>query len=155
MSLSPQVTSSLPFPINHLSCKLTDPHHQHIPCSITSTQPEVCIVKYTPTVHGPHQLRIIVKETEIEGSPFTVYVLLSPEMRGVVQHTHTGINRPRGVAMSRSGEVVVSEYWNHCISRLDHLGLKDPAQDSSSILVMWTSHPTTTFLLPMKSMAEF
>ena len=108
--------SSLPFPIKHLSCQLTDPHHQHIHCSITSTQPGVCTVKYTPTLHGPHQLRITFKDTEIAGSPFTIRVLPSLEMRGVVQHTITGIDRPSDVAVSKSGEVVVCEYRNHCIS---------------------------------------
>ena len=79
LSISSHNASSLPFPIKHLSCQLTDPHHEQIHCSITSTQPGVCTVKYTPTLHGPHQLRITIRDTDIPGSHFTVHVLPSPE----------------------------------------------------------------------------
>ena len=116
LSLSSQVTSSLLFPVKHLSCQLIDPHHQHIHCSITSTQPGVCTVKYTPTLGGPHQLRITIRDTEIVGSPFTIRVLPPPEMKGVVQHTIPTVQRPWGVAVSKSGNVVVSEYNRCCIS---------------------------------------
>ena len=116
LSFSYLVSSSLPFPIKHTSCQLTDPHRQHIHCSITSTQPGVCTVKYTPTVYGSHQLRITIRDTEIAGSPFTVHVLPSPEMRGAVRYTITGVESPYGVAVSKSGEVVVNSFHSHCIS---------------------------------------
>ena len=124
LHFSSQTASSLPFFFEHLSCQLTDPHQQNIHCSTTSTQPGVCTVKYTPIVRGPHQLRITIRGTEIPGNPFTVRVLPSLEMRGVVQHTITGINRPWGVAVSKSGEVVVSEYFSHCISVYSREGKK-------------------------------
>ena len=113
LSLSSKIASLLPFFFKHLSCQLTDPHHQHIHCSIiTCTQPWVFIVKYTPTTRGPHQLRITINGTEITRSPFTVHVLPSLEM----QHSISGLNRPYGVAVSKSGEVVVSEHTGHRIS---------------------------------------
>ena len=124
LNLSSQTASSLHFPIKHLSCQLTDPHQHNIHCSITSTQPGVCTVKYRPTLRGPHQLRITIRDTEIAGSPFTVCVLPSPQMRGVVQHTITQINGPYGVAVSKSGEVVVSEHNSHCISVYSREGEK-------------------------------
>ena len=124
LNVSSHNASSLPFFIKHLSCQLIGPHHQHIHCSITSTQPGVCTVKYTPTLDGPHQLRITISNTEIAGSPFTVHVLPSPEMMGVVQHTITGINRPWGTVVTKSGEVVVSEYYDHCISVYSREGKK-------------------------------
>ena len=113
---SPSATSSIPFPIEQLCCQLTDPHHQHIHCSITSTQPGMCTVKYTPTLPGPHQLKITIRGTEIPGSPFTVNVLPSSEIIGVVKHTISRLVRPYGVTVSKSGEVVVSESYGHCIS---------------------------------------
>ena len=126
LSLSSKTASSLLFVglFKHLSCQLTDPHHQHIHCSITSTQPGVCTLKYTPTVRGPHQLRITIRNIEILGSPFTVRVLPSLEMRGVVQHIITGINKPWGVAVSKRGDLVVSEHNNHCISVYSREGKK-------------------------------
>ena len=111
---SSQTSIPLPFPVKQLSCQLTDPRHQRVPCSITSTQPGVCTVTYTPTLLGPHQLRIAINETDIPGSPFTLHVLPSPEMRGVVQRTITGVSSPCDVAVSKSGEVVVIEHNNRC-----------------------------------------
>ena len=109
--------SSLPSPlVDQLSCQLTDPNSQHVECSITSTQPGIATVSYTPTLRGAHQLKITVGDTDIPGSPFTVRVLPSLEMRGVPINTITGVHRPSGVAVSESGEVVVSEYSDHCIS---------------------------------------
>ena len=70
LSLSSQATLTLPCPIKHLSCQLTDPHHQHIHCSITSTQPGVCTVKYTPTLGGPHQLGITIRDSRQPLHPF-------------------------------------------------------------------------------------
>ena len=116
LSLSSQTTLPLPFQLcNHLFCQLTDPHHQHTHYSITSTQPDVCTVKYAPTLGGTHQLRITIRDDDISDSPLTAQVLPSPEMVAV-QHTITGLNRPWGVAVSKSGEVVVSENNDHCIS---------------------------------------
>ena len=104
---SSQTSTPIPFPIKQLSCQLTDPQHQRVPCS-------VCTVTYTPTLRGRHQLRITINETDIPGSPFTLHVLPSPEMRGVVQRTITGVSKPCDVAVSKSGEVVVYESSSCC-----------------------------------------
>ena len=92
LSVSSQYTSSLPFPLDQLSCQLTDPNSQHVECSITSTQPGRITVSYTPTLCGAHQLKISVEDTEIPGSPFTVHVLPSLEKRGMPINTITGVN---------------------------------------------------------------
>ena len=107
--LSVSSNLSLPFPLDQLSCQLTDPNFQHVECSITSTQPGIATVSYTPTLRGAHQLMITVGDTNIPGSPFTVHVLPSLEMRGVPINTITGVHSPWGVAVSERGEVVVSE----------------------------------------------
>ena len=123
LNISSQDTLLLPFPIEQLSCQLTNPRSQRVPCNITHTQPGVCTLTFTPVLLGPHQLKITIRDTDIPGSPFTIRVLSSsammrmvPENRGVVQGTIHGVNRPYGVAVNNSGEVVVSEYWNHRIS---------------------------------------
>ena len=88
--------SSLPFPLDQLSCKLTDPNSQHVECNITPTQPNMATVSYTPTLRGAHQLKITVGDTDIPGSPFTV-VDYPPKM--------TGVPSPWGVAVSsKSGK---------------------------------------------------
>ena len=115
LSVPSVVISSLPSPlVDQLSCQLTDPNSQHVECSITSTQPGMATVSYTPTLRGAHLLKITVRDTDIPGSLFTIHVLPSLEMRGVPINTITGVRRPLDVAVSESGEVVVCE--QHCIS---------------------------------------
>ena len=110
----------LPFPIEQLSCQLTNSKSQHVPCNITHTQPGVYTLTFSPVLLGPHQLKISIRDTDIPGSPFTIRVLSSammrmvPENRGVVYDTIHGVQHPYGVAVSNSGEVVVSR--SHCIS---------------------------------------
>ena len=101
--------------LGQLSCQLTDPLNEQVPCSITSTQPGVCTVMYTPTIRGPHQLRIKIKDTDIQGSPFRVSVLPEAD-RVVMQHTITKVKDPQRVAVSKSGEVVVCHELGRCIS---------------------------------------
>ena len=113
---------SLPFSIEQLSCQLTNTKSQRVPCHITHTQPGVCTLTFTPILLGSHQLKITIRDTDIPGSPFTICVLSSammgmvPENRGVVQDTIWGMNKPYGVAVSKSGEVVVSDCYAHRIS---------------------------------------
>ena len=112
-------------PLDQLSCQLTDPNFQHVECRITSTQPGMATVSYTPMLRGAHQLKITVGDTDIPGSPFTVCVLPSLEKRGVPINTITGVNCPWDVAVSENGKVVVSEYYGgHCISVLSREGKK-------------------------------
>ena len=67
---------------------------------------------------------MLSEEVKIAGNFFTIHVLPSLEMKGVVQHTITGINGPYGVAVSKSGDVMVSEYHSHCIGVYNREGKK-------------------------------
>ena len=117
LSISSQNTQSLPFPIRQLSWQLVNSKSQCVPCNITHTQPGVYTLTFTPVLLGSHQLKITIRDTDIPGSPFTIRVLrMVPGNRGVVQGTIHGVSRPYGVAVSNSGEVVVSEYWKDRIS---------------------------------------
>ena len=111
LSISSQATLSLPFPIDLLSCQLTNPKSQNVPCNITHTQPGVCTLTFTPILLGPHQLKITIRDINIPGSPFTIHV-----DRGMARGTIHGVSKPHGVAVSNSGEVVVSECRTHHIS---------------------------------------
>ena len=124
LSVPSQATLSFPFLLDKLSCQLTDPNSQHVEYSITSTQPGMVTVSYTPTLCGAHQLKITVGDTNIPGSPFTVHVLPSIEMIVVPINTITQVHTPWGVAVSESGEVVVGENVHDCISIFDREGKK-------------------------------
>ena len=56
---------------------------------------------------GVYQLRATIRDTDIPGSPFTIRVPPTPEMRGVLKNIISGLTKPWGVAVSKSGEVVV------------------------------------------------
>ena len=123
LSMSSQGTLLLPFPIEQLFCQLMNPKFQRVPCHITHTQPGVYTLTFTPVLLGPHQLKITIGDTDIPGSPFTIRVVstsammrMLPENRSMVQGTIRGVKYPYGVAVSNSGEVVVSEYHSHRIS---------------------------------------
>ena len=128
LNIFSQDTLSLPFPIDQLSCQLVNPKFQRVPCHITHTQPGVCTLTFTPVLLGPHQLKITIRDTDIPGSPFTIHVQSStmmrhvPEYRGVVQDTIRGVSGPYGVAVSNSGEVVVTEKFHHRISVYNRQG---------------------------------
>ena len=116
--------------LEQLSCQLTDPLNKQVPCSITPTQPGVCTVMYKPTIRGPHQLSIKIKDTDIQGSPYRVNVLPEADS-GVVQDTISKVIDPRSVAVSKSGDVAVthmrrqdSNFWSNHISVFNKKGEK-------------------------------
>ena len=122
VSFPSQSAKPLPFPLEQISCQLTDPWNKQVPCSITPTQPGVCTVMYTPTIRGPHQLSIKIKDTDIQGSPYRVNVLPEADS-GVMQHTISKVKDPRSVAVSKSGDVAVTHtcrqdfnFWSNHIS---------------------------------------
>ena len=150
VSFPSQSAKPLPFPLEQLSCQLTGPLDEQVPCSITSTQPGVCTVMYTPTIRGPHQLRIKINDTDIQGSPYRVKVLPEAD-RGVVQRTITEVERPWSVSVSKSGDVVIchlNDQYRDTISVFNNKGEKNCPL---SVLVaggfMLPSQLTTTFLL--------
>ena len=75
-------------------------------------------ISYQPTLKGRHHLYIQVIENQILGSPFTVAVDLPIEKLGapILTIDIGEMSRPFGVAFSKEGEIVVSQYSRHCIS---------------------------------------
>ena len=105
-----ELTTSSFFPLDTLSCQLTAPGSSEPgECTITPTQSGGCSISYTPAVRGPHQMRITVDGTDISNSPFTIHVYPTPEMRGKQIDTIVGVVNPQGLAVSKSGEVMVCD----------------------------------------------
>ena len=73
-------------------------------------------ISYQPTIKGRHQLHIKVKGQHIRGSPFSVAVKLPLKKLGSPILTIDRVNRPRGVSISKKGEVMVAERFGHCVS---------------------------------------
>ena len=124
----------------HLQTKLGSPYK--IPPSLSLTchlisggasQAIVCDIKevilgkysvsFTPSVHGKHQLKIRVGGINIDGSPFSLNVVPSPEIRGKPVKTMSGFNGPWGVAVDKKEQIIVAE-GNHCITVCDKEGKK-------------------------------
>ena len=65
--------------------------------------------QYTPTVRGRHELIVTVNGQEVAGSPFPVFVSIHPTLLGKPVRVITGVRIPRDVAVSATGNIVVTE----------------------------------------------
>ena len=81
-------------------------------------------ISYQPTVKGKHQLHIKVQGQHIKGSPFRVPVKSPVEKLGTPIRSIGGVSEPRGVAINQKGEVVVAQYYGHCVSVFSPSGEK-------------------------------
>ncbi len=74
-------------------------------------------VSYQPTIKGRHQLLIKIDDQHIKGSPFTLLAIASPdEELGTPILTIVGVEGPWGIALTKTGELIVSEEKKHRIS---------------------------------------
>ena len=70
-----------------------------------------------PVIRGPHYLRVMAGGVDIPESVFSVPVLPpSPETKGQPLHTIQDLKGPTYVAVSREGQVVISEEAAYRIS---------------------------------------
>ena len=93
--------------------------------SVEQIRPNCYQVSYKPTAKGRYLLHVRVNGQEIEGSPFRVDVVRTPdEMVGYPVYVFSNLNGPAGVAVNREGEILVSEGEEHCISVFSPMGEK-------------------------------
>ena len=81
-----------------------------VKCTVDQSGPGEYNIKYTPTVRGRHELTVSVDGQQVEGSPFSVSVSISPTQLGKPVKVWTGISHPYGVTVNSEGEVIVCEY---------------------------------------------
>ena len=81
-------------------------------------------INYQPTIKGRHQLLIKIKDRHIRGSPFTVTAKMPVEKLGTPIRTIGDLNHPWGVVVNRKGEMVVTEFDEHCVTVLSPNGEK-------------------------------
>ena len=118
--------SPAPVPPSLINCRLSlSDNSPPTQCSIKeSSQSGQYSVVFTPLTRGIHQLHVTVNGGNIPGSPVSVPVSVPPKMRGTPVKTITGLNRPKGVAVTDDGLVIVSEGGSNCITILDSKGRK-------------------------------
>ena len=94
-----------------------------VKCTVDQSGPGEYNIKYTPTVRGRHKLTVSVDGQQVEGSPFSVTVSISPTQLGKPVKVWTGISMPQGVTVNSEGEVFVCELMGDII-KLDKEGKK-------------------------------
>ena len=104
-----------------LVSRLTD---QATKCVVTERGEGEYEISYQPTVGGAHQLHVRVGGEEVRGSPFPVTVKIPVDKLGTVFKTIDGVKQPWGVAVNKSGEVIVAESEAGCVSIFSATGEK-------------------------------
>ena len=78
---------------------------QTIVCDIKETEVGKYSISFTPSSRGKHQLKIQVGGINIDGSPFSLDVVPSPEMRGKPVKILAGFNDATGCSCRQEGAV--------------------------------------------------
>ena len=99
-------------------------YSQLISCDINETQSGNYDISFTPCTRGKHQFTIRLGGVNIPGSPFTLHITTSPEMRGKPVNIISGLNRPFGVVITKNEEIVVVERNANRITILNKEGKK-------------------------------
>ena len=79
---------------------------------------------YTPTIKGRHQLHVKMECQHIRGSPFHVVSRLPVEKLNTPILTVEGVGQPRGVAVNKRGEMIVTEWKTGRVSIFSRSGKK-------------------------------
>ena len=100
-------------PEAQLVSRLTD---QTTKCVVTERGKGEYEISYQPRVGVAHQLHVRMGGEEVRGSPFPVTVKTPVDKLGTVIKTIDGVMWPWGVAVNKSGEVIVAEREAGCVS---------------------------------------
>ena len=93
----------LSVPLSLISCELSSfGDSRLIACDITETQLGNYDISFTPHTRVKHQLIVRLGGVDVPGSPFTV-------MRGKPVNIISGLCHPRGVVITKNGDIVVAE----------------------------------------------
>ena len=125
LTLQSQDGSPFSLPPSLISSTLSSPGDTHsVKCDVTRTsQAGKYNITFTPSTLQD-QLIVQVVGVDIPDSPFTLPVILAPEMRGKPVNTIIGLNGPQGIAVSDNGDIVVAERDVHRITILNKEGKK-------------------------------
>ncbi len=87
-------------------------------CNVDQSGPGEYRIQYTPTVRGRHELTVSVDGQQVAGSPFPVFVSISPTQLGKPVKVWVNINYPRGITTNSENNVIVVGDKG-CILKLD------------------------------------
>ena len=127
LNLQTQDGSPFSVPPSLIFCELSSADDsQLISCDINETQVQSgnYDISFTPCTRGKHQLTIRLGGVNIPGSPFTLHIIPSPEMRGKPVNIISGLNTPYGVVVTKNEEIVIAERDANRITILNKDGKK-------------------------------
>ena len=81
-------------------------------------------ITFTPQVRGRHDLIVKVKDEEITGSPFRVFVKIPPTQLGQPVHKIDDLDHPWGIAINDKQQLVVAEVTGSKASIIERDGKK-------------------------------
>ena len=123
LNLQTQDGSPFSVPLSLISCELFSAgDSQLVSCDINETQSGNYDISFTPRTRGKHQLTIRIGGVNIPGSPFTLHIIPSPEMRGKPVNIISGLNIPCGVVITKNEDIVVAECHANRITILNKDG---------------------------------
>ena len=125
LSFQSQDGSPISLPPSYVSEKLYSPLEDVLlKCDINQAQQGKYNISFTtPSIRGEHQLIVQVGGVDIAGSPFILPLVEPlPKMRGKPLLTITGLNKPYGITLCDSGEMVVVEGYSDCITIVNKEG---------------------------------
>ena len=112
-------------PIKSLECELvSEITGTRTNCSVERGGQSQYEISYQPIIKGRHQLHIKVDGQHIRGSPSSVAVKSPVEKLGTPILTVGGVHLPAGVAITKRGEMVVTEWDGDCVSLFSPSGEK-------------------------------
>ena len=109
-----------------------------VKCTVDQSGPGQYNIKYSPTVRGRHELTVSVDGQQVESSPFSISVSISPTQLGKPVKVWTGISDPYGITVNSEGEIIICE-WHGDIIKLDKEGKKHVIVEHSTTTLSWLS----------------
>lgn len=104
--------------LDSISCELTSELSTDaaLPVSVRAVVPSQYKLCYNASVKGRHWLHVRINGTPIAQSPLAVLARSPIKHLGPLLRNISEVKGPWGVAVSRSGEIFVSEHEGHCVS---------------------------------------
>ncbi len=78
-------------------------------CKVDQSGPGEYHIQYTPTVRGRHELSVSVDGQQVAGSPFPVFVSISPTQLGKPVNIWSNVKGPRGITSTSENNILVAE----------------------------------------------
>ena len=115
------LSSATPLSSEQVSCQFSPVAYPTLAfrCVVHQVAPGSFEVRYPPHITGPHQLRVQVGGTNILDTPLKVEFM--PSKAGEVMprkagQTFTDLKSPQGLAITREGHLIMTEFNKHCIT---------------------------------------